>query len=217
MTCEIIKQENYYIFHYTPIMHGLEYWYELNKFSPERLPQPTSWEQIIRNPGDLFSRDSGIAIPEILSKNILMTCQSGYNEFLALYKMKKDVNLHFILPDINIGKYDLTKQFNVNLAKLCMWKEVCKFIIGINISIIIWKDSLPTNIDTLITDSDYKFLANYCLIPGGQIYTNSISAIKLHNLYAWNLYEKLIFQKGLTIDTIREINDIYFKDMFSIS
>jgi hypothetical protein len=216
MTCQVVKQDNYYILQYTPIMHGLKYWVDLNGLHSRGHISPSSWEHIIRNPGDMFTAGSLVKLDNI-SGNILLSLENGFEEFMAFYKSKKVVNLHFILSDIVAGDYDLTKNFNLNLAKMCMWKEFSKFVIGIDIIITIWKDDLPTNINTIVLNHvNYKFLANYCLAPGGRIYTNSITATKQHNVYAWIMYKKAIFQNGLSGDEMKEINNTYFDDLFTL-
>jgi hypothetical protein len=239
-TCSLVKKENGSLrLDYTPSNNqNLRNWYDLNGLKPEiKTSMITSWEQVLNNPGDMFTvaikrsnvmqnfiENTFTPIASASTNFLFYGVEHGFTELSVLFraKMIKDVVLNFILSeDFSEETCDLKTKFNYSLAKLCMWKEFCHSLLGINATILIWKETIPTHVDMIMlidSPANYQHLSNACLNPTGTLCmvngNEILVAIKQPNPYAWMLYNKSITQAKLQYDLVDEINDTYFNDLF---
>lgn len=240
MTCSLVKKldGSLGLDYEQSCNQNLRNWYDLNGLVPDvKRSEITSWDQILNNPGDMFTvavkRSNvmqnfihGIFTPIVKAADrfLFYGVENGFTEFSTLFNSKRinDVVLNFIInTDLSEGNYDLKTNFNYTLAKLCMWKEFCHSLLGVNATILIWKDVIPTRIDTIMlvdSQANYQHLANSCLNPTGTLCMvegdNILVAVKQPNPYAWVLYNKSITQAKLQYDLVDEINNTYFNDLF---
>lgn len=210
-------------------MGWLDEWYKREGFEtkPQSQQNITSWEQLVRNPGDMFSSTSSPDVVTPTGTRILMYGMTGHLvELQAVIKAAKllgpgeRLHLGFVYDDIVVGDRNLETEFDYMCAKLVLWCEFIRIECGKTPTITLYKSIQDAeDWDTLLAVDIcyrlYRRLANKCVVQNGTcIVTTGDHVFVKHktlNPYSWVQYRLAINETSFPDD----VDLFYFDELWT--